>query len=293
MIIRSRNNFDVLKYNPVRNFPWLNNTPATDVFVKSQDSRQKEVLKGQIVNANGEIYTRPNSAMFRDDINWNLFRSYLQDRFKDYDRVNTVVHGCSNGSEAYTMSMLYRSHDDSEKFLPIRAFDIDAKRIKKNIEAQKKKKVAITDSELHFAKDVNHIVDDREDEFYVLKENKNNPEITSRMLTSKILGDVEFQQSNILDYVNDINFEKPTILMCRNMWPYVNYKEYEEFAQKLYNNLQPGSIVVLGNFDYTGSEGVEGSNSMPYVLKDAGFEKSNCPIGSQPAFPYLIFEKNQ
>ena len=35
----------------------------------------------------------------------------------------------------------------------------------------------------------------------------------------------------------------------RNMWPYIDEREYNKFAKKLYDSLSSGSVVVIGWFD--------------------------------------------
>ena len=54
-----------------------------------------------------------------------------------------------------------------------------------------------------------------------------------------------------LVYIKNIDNKNPSLVMCRNMWPYINSSEYDGYAEALYEKLAPGSVVVIGFFDYT------------------------------------------
>lgn len=96
---------------------------------------------------------------------------------------------------------------------------------------------------------------------------------------------IQYECANILDDIENIDVSKPDIIMCRNMWPYVDENEYSNFAKRLYEKLPKGSIVVLGQFDFK----YKYKNlSFPVILLKNGFEHTlNTFYGAA-----AIFEKN-
>ena len=77
------------------------------------------------------------------------------------------------------------------------------------------------------------------------------------------------------------------------MWPYINSAEYRPFANELYKKLAPGSIIVVGEYEYLGENGYVGSKTFVDALENAGFEPvergSLCENGAEKAS--LIFKK--
>ncbi len=69
-------------------------------------------------------------------------------------------------------------------------------------------------------------------------------------LKGNCINNIDFSQANILEDIDNIDSNTPSFVMCRNMWPYVDDSEYQNFANQLYEKLAPGSCIMLGDFDY-------------------------------------------
>ena len=280
----------------------LYSQPQQDVFEKtSLESGSIKLKKGQLLNQRGQIFARPDTEMFRRDIDWEQFSKYIKKRFGDEESINTYVYACSDGREPYTLSMiLQNTFDDAQKFFPIFAKDINNEIIEENIRIQDTGSVPLDsfrESSVYsnalqaFTKPGLSMYDVRDNVKQYINIFHNEDWKETIELTKKAIEPVEFSEANILEDVENINSEHPSVVMMRNMWPYVDGKEYQGFANKLYNQLAPGSIVVIGSiFDYTGNLFCQNSSKIPVALLNAGFETmKNDNVGTTNP---VIFEKN-
>ena len=231
-----------------------------------------------------EIVNSHETYFFRDDINWLTFKNYLNERFANCPKVDTVIYGCSDGSEPYTLSMLMQSMvKNPDKFFPIKAFDIIDSLIKENIKEKDSFKVQSTDFEKVRA-------------LYEMMALDYSPfifqdDLGKYYLTNKTTNPVEFKQGNLIEDIDRMHFEKPVLFMARNMWPYVSPSEYHSFAKKLFEKLPKGSSVIIGAFDYKGNRYL-GTNDFPNVLLESGFKQSNCNISRDIPIRNVAFEKD-
>ena len=98
-----------------------------------------------------------------------------------------------------------------------------------------------------------------------------------------------FEAANILDDLDSVNSSVPTIFVCRNMWPYVDGEEHQLFSDTLYEKLASGSIVIIGEFDYTGAQ-IQNCNEFADSLIASGFSPVYSLFGSIMGKP-VVFEK--
>ena len=218
--------------------------------------------RGQLLTSNGQIFNRPATRMCREDVAWDEFGDYLKEKYPKPSEVDFVVHACSTGEEAYTMAILLDKIYDKQDFT-IKAFDISQDRIDYNRKLQK--------NGIYFPSqfNVDYVCESLKTRFEdSFEADKSGDTRIKKGITDK----VQFSRSNILYYIDKLDKNKPTVLMARNMWPYVSPREYVEFASKLYKNLHPDSIVVLGEFDYEGEINYPASNSFPLILVNNGFD---------------------
>ena len=259
---------------------------------------QKEILKGQILCDDGTtIFNRTTTYLFRSDMDWDNFLEYLREKYKDDDKVNTYVYACSKGYEAYSLSILLQeiSNCADTKFFPIHAKDIN------NIVKHRQGSNWYMNSGDYLRLDEHSFLNPRnypkDPRLKYFEEEKGVFSSPTYKLKDNVINSIEFQKANILDDIENIDSQNPSILMARNMWPYVNPREYTGFAKNLYKKLAPNSIVVIGYFDIDG-EKIDGfyklknSDKFPQTLIDAGFKPSNCQIGFHEGAKDLIFEKN-
>jgi len=236
-------------------------------FLKKPSIQPKqELLEGQIMR-DGEIFNRHSSYYFRDDLHWKKFGKYLVNKYQSIPKVNTYIWGCANGEEAYTMAMLLKHlfKADNKKFLPIHAMDIEEHLIKKNKNFQEKG-FFVSDVELFKMKDVLGVLPYSEDLYkYCLPVG-----CLGYRFRDDIINSVEFSQSNILTGLDRIDSNIPSIVMCRNMWPYIDGRKYDNYLRKLHSKLSPNSIVVIGSYDVDG-DNMPFSRDFPKSLTKNGF----------------------
>lgn len=237
--------------------------PKTDTFEKTEKPALK---RGQFLDNEGSVYIRDLTCMFREDLNWKKFGDFLEKRFEKCNKVNTYIYGCSDGSEAYSLSILLQSKfgKDAEKFFPIMAKDIDEEKISENIKRQKE---GCAKAELGYYQ-MRRRLELKEDEAkqYI---KPTIGDVCNDLILDKTTSPVKFSAANILEDLDNIDSKHPSIIMCRNMWPYINENEYNQFAKKLYDRLAPGSVVVVGAFDCSGSLLTEQNkqSTFPDILK--------------------------
>ncbi len=263
-------------------------TYQKDTFQKSKLS----LKRGQILD-DGEIYTSGSTEFFRFDIDWNKFSEYLEERFKNFDKVNTFDYACSDGSEAYSLSMMmqHKFKNKAKKFFPIYAKDLDEDRILKNIENQKTGTINHQIGVKQIANTIDIDAQTLKKEYVTVA-----PRLVSKpekiySLKEKVTEPVQFSAANILEDIENIDSNTPSIIICRNMWPYVDSCEYPDFANTLYERLKEGSIVVLGAFDcFFDKIYCNNSEKISKALSDAGFTPAKTNINKNGY--NLIYEKN-
>ena len=245
---------------------------GADSFKKTEAEPLK-FHRGAVIRG-GEIFNRRTTMFFRDDIKWEEFRYYLRQRFADYESVSTQVYGCSSGEEPYSLAMTLCEEfgKDAQKFFPIAAKDVTLKE-KKEFDAQRL--LGAFHASLRGA---------RASKYFILKD------CETAIFKDKIKEHVEFSRANILEDLDSIDSKRPSIIFCRNMWPYVDEKEYDEYAQKLFDRLQKGSIVVLGSYDFTDDISIRDVIFAHSLLK-SGFTPNSC-CDTFPVELAKIYEKN-
>lgn len=223
----------------------------------------KKLKRGQFLT-DGKVFNGNTTYMFRDDLDWKMFGDFLTERFNKCDKVNVYNYAASKGYEPYSLSILLqlRLGENAKKFFPIMAKDIDREIIAEDILKQKtgniKLKITYCDCiqrQLKINKEELSPYMEQESKYY-----------GNAKLYKKALEPVKFSCANILEDVENIDTEHPSLVMCRNMWPYVDKNEYQDFAKRLYDRLAAGSVVVVGYFDYVPDE------CFPPKLLEAGFK---------------------
>jgi chemotaxis methyl-accepting protein methylase len=262
-------------------------------ILKKPEKAIPKYLNGQVI-LNGEVFNRHSSFFFRDDIDWIKFGTYLKDKYKATPKVNTLIWGCSQGQEAYTMAILLKHYfgKDNKKFLPIKAMDISEKLINQNIDSQKEG-FRINDGDVLKIREALGLLPYTEDLYKYCV-----PALFMGYQFKKdIIDSVEFSRSNILTDLDKIDSKNPSIVMCRNMWPYIDSSKYDECAKKLYDKLAKGSIVVIGRYDWDGEKAIPHSKDFPKALINNNFKPVNkmnsntVNIWKMPNDAALFFEK--
>ena len=256
-----------------------------------------QLSKGQSYNATGSVFISHTTELFRDDLDFEKFGNYLYERFKDENKVNTYVYGCSYGHEAYSLNILFQSlFEKPDKFYPIIAKDVDENIVETAKQMQEKSRVYINGKEFKHISELTYKWGVNKSKFCScvgINQIGANPKYSERAkLRRNVLNNVIFSQANLLEDINSIDSKNPSIISSRNMWCYINQDEYENAAKALYEKLADKSIVVLGRCDMYSKTGLS-DNPISKALIKAGFKQSECKIGTYYEAPYLIYEKNE
>lgn len=253
-------NKGLIKTNPSNRLSFLSENDY-DFFEKSE----VKLERGQFKKF-GQVFNRNRTAFFRSDLKWDVLFDYFKDKYKDCPKVNIYDYACSLGFEAYTISILVQeTQENPQRFFPIIAKDIEKGIIRKNIADQQdnycriydtmvQKKLKLFYPSLSQSNKYFDIIFDIDCDIIHLKNTATEP--------------VEFSYGNILNDVDKIDDENPSIVFARNMWLYVDKSEYDEFAKNLYKKLKKGSCVVIGEADLTFNK----FNSIKNNLIEAGFK---------------------
>ncbi|MBQ6516692.1 hypothetical protein IJI31_05880 [bacterium] len=214
----------------------------------------------------GKLAYRNHTELLRNDLAWNGFMDYVNEKYGGAKEVNVVNHACSAGYESWSlMMMLMKTQGENfKKFMPIKARDLD----KNAIEFAKKGAMEICgdeyiDAQIQCGKVL-------KDNFEIKKRPRGNGIDVSNeyLMTCKTdLGkNIEFKQANIFDD-KDLISKENTILFCRNFWPYLEGKKASELAFFLAQNMKPSSTLVIGEYDY--------AYVVDKLLERTGFKKTN------------------
>jgi len=206
----------------------------------------------QYKNPNSELTHLPVntfSMMFRDDIDWIKLAEFCHNNFQDKNHVNTYCLACSDGSEAYTYAIsLLEVSPTSDKFFPIIAADQDSEIIK----AATSGRINLTPTDIARLDSLTHnhtyyftnpqkplII---RDDVGIINKLSYEPTL---VLKNKII----FMQNDILNIVSNIKDNGNSIILCRNVAPYLSKGYQENLIKMLENNLKKGSLFIIGGYD--------------------------------------------
>ena len=187
---------------------------------------------------------------FREDMEWTELSKVFDENFKDNDKVKLYSLACSDGSEAYTLAIsLLENTQNPTKFFPITALDKD----EVIIEFAKNKRINLSNSELGRIKAASHLgkeyfVD--KDQFIKIKGETRNDNSCYSYSPIRILKDnIKFEQGDILDFLKKIEDNGNSIILCRNVFPYLSVDSHYDILKVLEQKLKAGSLFVIGQYD--------------------------------------------
>ncbi|MCQ2753426.1 MAG: hypothetical protein MJ231_00070 [bacterium] len=199
------------------------------------------------------------TCLFRNDIGsddpngkgWLEFAKFLETNFADKNTVNSYCLGCSDGTEVYSYSIALKetlSQKEADKFFPIKAIDQDEEIIKTAL--QKRINLSYVDMER-----LKLITPYWEKYFYKPSTQVNiNGDLCTKnsvsySITPKMQSVVDFKQGDILSIIRNIEDSGNTVLLCRNLFPYMTDSYQKNVLNIVIRKLKQGSIIALGNFD--------------------------------------------
>lgn len=200
----------------------------------------------------GEEVVRTSTNMFREDLDWDGLVKFITNHFLFKKKVNMYSMASSDGSEAYSLGISFLQKipfEGLKKYMPIIASDIDPEIIK----TARSGRINIADFELSFfdsskLKLRNYFT--KESKALEIADDKLeiNPIHSHRPI--KTLKDcVKFHIGDILGEISRINDDGNSVIMCRNVFPYLSEKYTDDVVAAAKNHLKNGSIFITGSFD--------------------------------------------
>ena len=201
-------------------------------------------------------YVRTSTNLFREDLDWNSFVKFLVNHFVDKDRVMIYSMACSDGSEAYSLAIFLMekfSKSLCKKFFPIMAHDVDDL----IINSAKSERINIEDCEIYY---INKLGINLNKYFVNPKRplkikndmtSYNNVGLFSYEPIQELKQTVEFKKSDILTELNKIKDNGNSVVMCRNVMPYLKEDYIDEIVSVASKVLKDGSFFVTGDYDST------------------------------------------
>ena len=234
--------------------------------------------KNTILDGCARKDVRTTTWMFRD-LDWGSFAKLLDKNFCDKPKVNIYSLAAADGSEAYTCAIAIKEcipENRRKKFFPIRAYDIDDEilsaarsgrinlfpadrsTIAKFVESHDWKRY-LTNTGL------NKYFKDKAIPIFV--ENNTLVQNTySYRVADSLFSKVDFQKFDVMDRVNGIKDNGNTVLLCRNIFPYLGEWRSVCLLDTIGEKLKKNSILVIGEFDYT-------NPNIDVFVEMAGFER--------------------
>jgi chemotaxis methyl-accepting protein methylase len=190
------------------------------------------------------------TKLFRADLDWDRFSSFLVKHFKDKENVQFIQFASSDGSEAYTQIISLIENfkpKEVDKFFPIEAFDINERIYK----MAKSGLINIFDYEKDSVSDKGKYIN----KYFKKTDKKCNieGEVLNNVKTyevSKTLTDkVNFHNADMWKILKNHEDKSNTVILCRNVLDYFSDREVDYFTTLLACVLKKGSIFVTGEID--------------------------------------------
>lgn len=207
------------------------------------------------------------TKMFRQDIEWNKLTEYIFNNFKTKNKVNILNLASSDGSEPYSLAIALKSKfgENSNKFFPIFATDRNEKIINRaktgNIDLFEDDITRIKDFGCDFDRFFKPAKDNVPPE---IKERFKNISCSTYSATEELKNLVKFDKGMISEQLHSLKDDGNTLILCRNVFPYLDIYDFYYTLDLLGEKLKKGSLVVLGSYD----ENLNTSN----LLCKKGFE---------------------
>lgn len=245
-----------MKISSINSF--YNTKPSPNFKSTLRDYKLKEY--------NGKFFGN-YSWTFRHDLNWYKLAAHILESFENKDRVNLIQFASSDGSEAYTtlISLIECSNEKQvEKFLPLKAFDIDPI----IVNAAKTHLINLTDDDVDELKKIEVF-----DKYFILNKENLDIEDDVKVKSSKTYAvdeilskNIDFNVGDMFKKVDDIKDNSNTVLFCRNSLAYFEKPEIEKFIKKVNNKLNKNSLFVVGRMETT-------NMNFMNAIKESGFKE--------------------
>lgn len=206
-------------------------------------------------DASGYVVNRCDTCLFRFDLDFDKLIMFLENKYKDVDRVKIINQACSDGEESHSLVALIiymLGVEKSQKYLPVFAEDL----LQDNINIARRGIYTIQSFERPACE-------------YYLEDNLNEYFIPIRKNTikvnKKVRKNILFEQMDILDSLKIHDF-KNTVLLARNFWDYLTTNQALDLVSTLAMKMDKTSTLVIGQYDK--------QFSVDNLLKNYGFQET-------------------
>ena len=192
--------------------------------------------------------------LFRADVDWIRLVKYAYAHFGSKKNIGVYSLAASDGSEAYTylISVMEKIPKKLyEKFGHVNASDFD----KEVINGYKSGRVNVYAREFWQAEnkykvDLTKYLKNRSLSVVIKGDDVSGTDVISSYEPIPELRDsINYKQSDILSELKNIDDNGNSIVLCRNVFPYLNDDYIDEIIETAKEKLKPKSLFVTGNYD--------------------------------------------
>lgn len=222
--------------------------------VKSPGFGSNECFYIETIDAFVSNKIKTNTYALREDLYWDNLARQMNVTFRNKEKVNVFSLACSDGSEPYSLAIalveeLGMLKTKPDKFFPILASDKRAELIEKN----KKGLWNLKKGDLRRFEGYGYYpfsyVEESKEKLKLLNDQIGDETVTYKV-KNKLREKVKFSRATIQDRLNMIDDDSNTVILCRNVLPYLNdERKVFEVAELASKKLKEGSLFVIGFYD--------------------------------------------
>ena len=239
---------------------YTNQTPHPKQKSTSFGSNYRAYTIRDLKNPYSYSMMETTTCMFRNDISWKALAKFLNNHFKKTEKVQILNPACSDGSEAYSliMSLKELNVESAQKFLPIKACDIDEVILQAAnsglVKTTPNDRFSIKENTKDFRKYLTNtneklnIINDN------LLEDNQNLDLKTFKVTDELKNAVEFKRNDLFNLLKNHKDNANTFLMCRNVLGHLEEYQVKKFADLVHKKLDTRSVIAIGDFDVNHSK---------------------------------------
>lgn len=220
-------------------------------------------FNNNIYNSKSQSFkSQPNgrhcTVFCRPDLEWDKFCSFLENKYRNTDKVNTFILGGSDGSETYSyiMKMFMNLKNNAHKFMPVKT--VEQNPVLHEIAESGSIPIRFD----LFMREVNLIgkeLCNAPRSYFQLQDKK-------LIMGSEIKQHAKFINDNLLNVLPEVP-KSNTVLLMRNTLPYLNDRDQLRVINHI-QNMDKSCTVAIGDYD------TALGNMTSILLQAVGFKKT-------------------
>ncbi len=213
-----------------------------------------------VKDSEGNIKNSNTTCFFRQDLHWNELATYMDNKYRNSEKVNIYSYGCSDGSEPMSMAVLLneRFKFNARKYFPIMAKDNDDFILDKIRSSCTRMYFRDIDAVIHYSQ--NNL-----GKYFVI--NNQLPENESMIVhpSYETKSKIRYSKADVIKDVHRLP-EKDTVVMLRNIMPYIPEDKRNSVINTVTTKLKDNCMIIIGD--------LEDSMGIGEKLEAAGFKKT-------------------